>query len=130
MRNFSKKLNLNTAAWSFAVGLMLIGLLGACAKVNVVVDNCPSGSRVITEPPPAGGCNKGPILTVATNADGAFINTSPPQLISDGHHFCNAGTNKCASVAGTCVRKPCVVKFTPDSPGSMTGACDCACQWY
>lgn len=133
MRNLPQRLNLARTAWSLVGGLLLAGLLTACWEVNtyVKVDTCPPGATRTPIPPiEGGGCNQGPVLTSATDAYGAYIaNTSPPQPITDHTHFCNAGTNKCASSPGTCQRKPCVVKFTPDSPGAMTGACICACQW-
>lgn len=133
MRNLPQRFNLTRTACSLVGGLLLAGLLTACWEVNtyVKVDTCPPGAtRISTDPPDAGACTNGPILTAPANANGAYIaNTSPPQQITDDLHSCNIGTRKCALSPGTCQRKPCWTKFTPDSPGAMTGACSCSCQW-
>jgi hypothetical protein len=117
-------------ASGFVVGVLLIaGLLGACTKVYVSVDSCPSGARVITEPPPIdGGVCRTPIsIPAGTNAYG-FWNTETMAKITDNNHTC--GGFKCQATPGTCpdMVTPCKTWFKASAPGSHTGTCSCSCS--
>jgi hypothetical protein len=127
--------NLKETAWSLVGGLLLLGLLGGCEPfVNVVVqvDNtCQAGgtgSGMGRKIPDAGTCTLGPVLTAPADAYGAHIYPTGG-IITDHTHTCNAGTRKCASSPGTCNFKSCWTRFHPDTPGALTGACTCDCQF-
>jgi hypothetical protein len=118
------------SAVSLMAGLMLVGLLGACNTVTVIVDSCPPGNMRSTIGDPfdgPGGCNPGvphtgliPSGTICKNTGGTII-TCPAGAT------CISGSTKCPSPPGTCpgTRKSCKTNWTESTPGSTSGTCLC-----
>jgi hypothetical protein len=127
MRNFPRKLNLNRAAWSFVVSLMLIGVFGACAETNVVVSNCPtSGTSIRTPIDGAGACNPPALISGNTAATTLSAwDSVTRKKITDTTLMCLDGG--LTSTGGTCQFKACKTWYHAIA-GTSTGNCTAGCD--
>jgi hypothetical protein len=126
MRSVAMQFN-KTVMSALVGGLLLGGLLAACSEVYVNVDtaSCPSGPRVIKEPPPPGACTP---ATLASDTQATSINAYDSVTmtrITDTTLKCKAGGTKCLS--GTCGYTPCRTWYKASTTHGF-GDCTCGCS--
>jgi hypothetical protein len=111
--------------------LFLLLLLTACTTPFINLD-----MKVACTPGGAGGGSEDdsgpgacrPHISYSGDAFN-FHNTETKANITDHAHICTSPSWKCQATPGKCyIGGPnCKSYFTPSSPGSLTGGCDCGC---
>jgi len=110
-------------------GLLLLMLLQGCITVDTKCGGCcgpTSGGGDGGDKPK--GCNDVYIPPAWTVAYNTYFRSGGAAVPNDGTYQCVSGS-RCAGLPGKCVigGPNCKTWFTPTSPGSKQGSCDCDC---
>lgn len=111
--------------------LFMLMILSACTKpfidIDVKVACGPGGTGGESEDGSKAGACRTPISYSGDAFN--FYNTETKANITDHTHSCTSPSWKCQATPGKCyIGGPnCKSYFTPSSPGSMTGSCNCGC---